>query len=285
MTTARAISLHSGRSSQVDSWLDAKHNTLWYYMSPKPRACFSQALLADLREFQLSTADMLKQEPHKVQYIVACSNVPGVFNLGGDLELFARCIRERDVESLREYAVSCIDVLYRNHRNLDRDVTSISLVQGDALGGGFEAAISSQVVIAERGSRMGFPEVLFNLFPGMGAYNLLARKLDGARAERMILSGQIYQAEELFDMGLVDVLADPGEGERAVYEYIRKEDRARNGFRGLRRSIDALNRITWEQLLQVVDIWVETAMSLTQRDLKMMQRLVARQYRKEERAA
>ena len=39
--------------------------------------------------------------------------------------------------------------------------------------------MTNDVIIAERGSRMGLPEVLFNLFPGMGAYSLLCRRLDG----------------------------------------------------------------------------------------------------------
>jgi len=52
--------------------------------------------------------------------------------------------------------------------NLFLPLTTISLAQGDALGGGFEAALSCSVIIAERRARFGFPEVMFNLFPGMG---------------------------------------------------------------------------------------------------------------------
>jgi DSF synthase len=59
--------------------------------------------------------------------------------------------------------------MYENIIHLDRDVTTIALVQGDALGGGFETALSSNVLIAERSAKLGFPEILFNLFPGMGA--------------------------------------------------------------------------------------------------------------------
>jgi DSF synthase len=47
-------------------------------------------------------------------------------------------------------------------------VITASLVQGRALGSGFECALASDVIVAETGARMGFPEVLFNLFPGMG---------------------------------------------------------------------------------------------------------------------
>ena len=44
-------------------------------------------------------------------------------------------------------------------------LTKIVLVQGDALGGGFECALASDVIVAEESAQMGLPEILFNLFP------------------------------------------------------------------------------------------------------------------------
>jgi DSF synthase len=183
------------------------------------------------------------------------------------------------------YGKSCIDALHANIRGFDSGVTTISLVQGDALGGGFETALSSDILIAEQGTKMGFPEILFNLFPGMGAYALLSRKLDAKRAERIILSGKLYSAEELYDMGLVDVLAAPNAGEAAVQEYVKREERARNGYQALRKLRDAVNPITYEELRQSVEIWVDAALNLRDRDLKMMERLVLRQEQVDARAA
>lgn len=68
--------------------------------------------------------------------------------------------------------------------HFDTDLTTVSLIQGDALGGGFEASLSSNLIIAERGVKMGLPEVIFNLFPGMGAYSILSRKVGAATAEK-----------------------------------------------------------------------------------------------------
>jgi DSF synthase len=96
----------------------------------------------------------------------------------------------------------------------------------------------------------------------------------------MILSGNVYQAQELYEMGLVDILVEDGEGEMAVYEYIRRENRARNGFRAFRRVRDYANPITLEELMAIVDAWVEAALRLGPRDLRMMERLVARQHHK-----
>jgi DSF synthase len=56
--------------------------------------------------------------------------------------------------------------MYRRITNFrSPTMTTISLVQGDALGGGFEAALTSDVIIAEESAQMGLPEILFNLFP------------------------------------------------------------------------------------------------------------------------
>ena len=99
-------------------------------------------------------------------------------------------------------------------------------MQGDALGGGFECALSSSVLIAEEDARMGFPEILFNLFPGMGAYSFLSRKVGRRITEELITSGAIYTARELYDLGVVDVITPTGTGEAAVESFVRKHARA-----------------------------------------------------------
>ncbi|MEE4331858.1 MAG: crotonase/enoyl-CoA hydratase family protein, partial [Wenzhouxiangella sp.] len=196
--------------------------------------------------------------------------------------MFRELVETGNRAGLQLYARRCIDALHANIRHFNRDITTISLVQGDALGGGFETAMSSDVLIAEKGSKLGLPEVLFNLFPGMGAYSLLSRKLNPAQAERFILSGTLYSAEELYDMGIVDVLADPGEGEMAVYDYVKRENRARNGFRAVRGVRALVNPVTYQELLEITELWVEAALRLESRDLRMMERLVARQSQKAE---
>lgn len=269
--------------SALKTHIDRKHECAWCYMDAAPRPCFTEELLEDLKNWGHFVGQ--RAETSGISYHVLASKRDGVFNLGGDLELFIRSIKQGDRDGLRRYAQDCIDVLWTNLSHCGADVTTISLVQGEALGGGFESALSSDVLIAEKGSRMGFPEILFNLFPGMGAYSLLSRKLDPKRAEQMILSGKIYSAEELFEMGIVDALVEPGEGEMAVYDYIKRENRARNGFRAMRKVRETVNPITYDELVSIVEIWVDAAMRLEKRDLRMMKRLVAHQTHKQEAAA
>jgi DSF synthase len=205
--------------------------------------------------------------------------VKRVFNLGGDLELFRTAIQAGNRSRLVAYGQRCIDNLYLWHRNCDLDLTTIALVEGDALGGGFEAALSASVLIAEEGSRLGFPEVLFNLFPGMGAFSFLQRKVGRRIATELITSGDLYTGRQLWEMGVVDVLAPDGEGELALYKFVKKHARNGNGRRGFERGTLEVNVVDRGELERVVEIWADTALRLTDRDLKMMERLVRAQDR------
>ena len=60
---------------------------------------------------------------------------------------------------------------------MDLPILTVALIQGDAVGGGFEAMLTDDIVIAEQGAKFGLPEILFNLFPGMGGYSFLRRKV------------------------------------------------------------------------------------------------------------
>ncbi len=128
-------------------------------------------------------------------------------------------IREGDRDGLFDYARTCIDILHASATGYGLPITTIALVQGEALGGGFEAALSANILIAERGARFGFPETVFGLFPGMGAFSFLARRVAPALAKRIIVSGKVYTAEELYQLGIVDQVVADGEGEESVRAF------------------------------------------------------------------
>ena len=254
----------------------AKDNRLaWYYMDARPRPCCTPTLISEFQEWydELENSSYLAD----VRYIALASKVPGIFNLGVDLNLCIELIRNGDKDGLMHYATSCIDTLFRHHTHIGKDLTTITLVQGDALGGGMEFAISGDVLIAERSAKMGMPEILFNLFPGMGAYSLLSRKVGSVQAERMILGGCLYSAEQLHEMGIVDVLAEDGQGEQAVLDYIHKEERAGNGYQAFRQAKQYCNPVTYAELENITSAWVDAALRLEEKNLRMMERLVSRQ--------
>ena len=272
------------QSNQLETRFEPEFGVLWGLMNPKPRPTFNPLLLAELRGY----VDSIIQPnghiwhegvDHTIKYAVIASKVPGVFNLGGDLSLFRQAIAEHDREMLVQYGRKCVDNLFPWSRNCELPLTTIALVQGDALGGGFECALSASVLIAEESVRMGFPEILFNLFPGMGAYSFLARKVGRRITDELVTSGNIYTARQLFDMGVVDVLAPDGGGESALYSFVRKHARAPNGRRALEMVRREVEVVTHDELMRVVGIWADAALRLTERDLRMMERLVRAQSR------
>lgn len=270
--------------SQLTTYYDEHHQIAWGYMHSEPRPCFTSTLLGELTSWWKGIRSRLDHpETADTRYIVLASSHADIYNLGGDLNLFRKLIIEREHDKLLHYAHACIEALYLNAMHLSRpQVKTITLVQGDALGGGFECALSGNVLIAERGAKMGFPEILFNLFPGMGAMSLLGRKIGYQAAEKIILSGKLYSAEELFTLGVVDVLAEKGEGELAVYEFVRKESKQRNGAFALRAAREIAQPIVYDELVRIAELWVDAALGLEMKDLRMMERLVMRQNAKVE---
>lgn len=264
--------------SQLKTHYDSKYKIGWFLMKGEPRPCFTPTLLNDLNSYLNNVkAEMAYSSNEKYDYLVVGSDVDGIFNLGGDLNLFRSLIQEKNREGLFSYAVQCIDILYQNMHHFDLDLTTVSLIQGDALGGGFEAALSSNLIIAERGIKLGLPEVLFNLFPGMGAYSILSRKIGAVAAQKMILSGKLYKAEELYEMGVIDILAEKGEGEMALYKHIKAANRAPNSYKAMAKVKDICQQIPYEELIDIAHVWADAALNLSTRDLRMMERLVARQ--------
>ena len=283
--TAEIRALHQADYSHIQVRFDPEYGVCWAHMNATPRPCFSVQLLSELRIYLdaiIASHSGKTAEKARVRYGVLASKTAGVFNLGGDLALFRLFIERQDRDGLVKYGKSCVDNLYPWHRNCDLPMTSIALVQGDALGGGFEAALSASVLIAEESSRMGFPEILFNLFPGMGAFSFLSRKVGRKTAEELIVSGTVYSARQLYDMGIVHVITPDGTGEQAVYSYVRRHSKNANGRQGFERARNEVDPIARDELMRVVNVWADTALRLSERDLRMMERLVRAQQRSTE---
>jgi len=272
------------RFENLEVELDPHSRIYWAFMKPQAQPSFTLGLLDDMREMQERIRHMFAEraaEPTQpFDYLVFASRMPGIYNLGGDLRHFAERIRARDRASMRSYAHLCIETIWRNAHAFHVPVITMALVQGDALGGGFECALSYDLLVAERSAKLGLPEILFNLFPGMGAYSFLSRRMDAVRTERMIMSGRLYTAEELYDMGVVDVLAEDGQGEAAVLEYVERHARKHNAHRAIYQARRRVNPVTREELFDVVDIWVDAALNLGEADLRKMLRLAAAQDRR-----
>ena len=87
-------------------------------------------------------------------------------------------------------------------QDLDRPV--IAAVNGFALGGGTEIALACDFIYASENARFGFPEVTLGIFPGFGGTQRLPRLIGKGRAKELILTGKMVNAQEAFQMGIVN---------------------------------------------------------------------------------
>jgi DSF synthase len=262
--------------TQISFDYKQEDRTLWVALKPD-RPCYTLSMLQELNDFHSKMRHHFTGQDYTctdtLHFLVWKSDIPGIFNLGGDLPLFIETIRSGDREKLRSYAYSCVEAVFNNYDNFGLPIINVALVQGDALGGGFESVLSSSVVIAEKSTQFGLPEVIFNMFPGMGAFSLLMRRLNAAKAEQMILNGRICSAAELQDIGLVDIIADDGDGEKAVNAYIKRHRKSYLSISSIHRVRKTVFPMTLSELRDVTDIWVETAFKVSDFDLKKMERL------------
>jgi len=262
---------------QLEVNCDAQAGALWTFMRPRGRPSYNPDFLEDFHAWQRGIAAMFADRPEDIHYLLLGSCTPGVFSLGGDLHHFLSKIHARDRQALVAYGESCVRILDRNMATLGLPMITIGLAQGDALGGGLESLLSFNVIIAERGVKFGFPETMFGLFPGMGAYSLVARRVGSAFAEEMMLTGRIYSADEMKEVGLVHMVVEPGQGIEAARDYMQRNKRRHVGARAVFKVGHVVNPVNLEELDRIVQIWADACLQLRDRDLKVMQRLVSAQ--------
>jgi len=253
-------------------------------MRPSPRPCFNPAFLEESKVFEGRIEQHQGWFLHdgqecRIENAVYGSAIPGVFNLGGDLSMFVQAILRKDRSTLTYYGRLCVDNMYRRMTGYNAQIMTYTLLQGRAFGGGFECALASECIIAEKSATVSLPEVLFNMFPGMGALSLLARRIGLRKAEDVIMSGRVYTAREMYDMGVVDELAEDGAGLETARLMIKSRQRRKNAYRAMSDAKREVMPVDHAEMRAVVDVWVDAALKLETRDLRMMARLARAQDR------
>jgi DSF synthase len=284
-TAARVSDVSGSGYQELDVLVDPETRSLWCYMHPRRTPSITPSILYDFLDLhaEIAAGSFVAGAPGcnvPLEYCVQASRVSGIFNLGGDLEFMIECVRTGDRESLRTYAYNCVQVVFNMAMGFNRDIISIALVEGDALGGGFEGALGCNYIVAERRARFGFPEILFNCFPGMGAYSFLARRAGPVLAEKMMQNAKIYTAAEMYEMGIVNQLADDSRGKEVVLDYIKAGSPSYAQRKAICKIRRCVNPIELNELRKITDIWVDMALQLSSSDLKKMQRFAAAQVRR-----
>ncbi|MBZ3799322.1 crotonase/enoyl-CoA hydratase family protein [Leclercia adecarboxylata] len=260
----------SARFTQLAGYYEEERRTVWMMLRAQPRPCFNHALIEEI----MNLSWLVRQSGFDVDFWVTGSLVPDMYNTGGDLRFFVDCIENGRREALRAYARACVDCVHAASRGFDTGAITLSMVEGSALGGGFEAALAHHFLLAQRDARLGFPEIAFNLFPGMGGYSLVARRSGMKLAEELIYKGESHTAEWYEQQGLVDVLFEPGQGYVATRTFIDTLQPKMNGVRAMLRARQRVMQLPRSELMDITEDWVEAAFCLQPKDVAYMQRLV-----------
>jgi DSF synthase len=259
--------------------------TFWIEVNPDAETGLSNVTTSLLQEFRgvidliqnRSSASPYQAPDESIRYVIVKSNDEEYFSQGGDLSYFRQCMQQGDAANLYAYSKQCLDLLNSFHSLLDEHVTTIALVQGRALGGGFELAMSADCIVAEEHSTFAFPEIMFGLFPCTGAMGLLSNHVSPKQAQKMMTETKIYTAEELHGLGIVDVVCKKGEGEKAVEDYIVNHSKRMNARLKIQASRRRMSSLDYNEGLRIVGDWVELAMKLTAEERRTLDMLIMMQ--------
>lgn len=178
------------------------------------------------------------------------------FCVGADL-------KERAGFSLEDFHANRKQIrgLFESLRQVPQPV--VAAVFGFALGGGFELALSCDLIVADRDTKLGLPEARVGLLPAGGGTQLLTRKLGTSRAKDMIFRGRRIDAAHAEELGLVAVVSEFGGAESAAMALARDICRSSPvAVRAAKRSIDAALGVPIEDGIEIEnDSWKEVISS------------------------
>ena len=151
---------------------------------------------------------------------------------------------------------------------LDLPVPAIAAVDGFALGGGFELALSCDLVVAGDGAVVGLPEVSVGVIPGGGGTQLLVRRVGWSRAARAIFTAARLPAREALELGAVDEVVAAGTARERALELARTiAANSPVGLRNAKRAMRLGADVGLDAGLEIEDgCWRATAFSGDRRE-------------------
>ncbi len=186
----------------MNNWTDVKLNdNIGYLILDRAPA---NAINRQFVEEMLNRFDELSNDS-RCDIIVISSGLPKFFAAGADIDMILKFSRSESEETTRFFQNSF------NKIAQSRKLT-IAAINGFALGGGFELALSCDYRIAAEGKYvLGLPETTLGIIPGAGGTQRLSRLIGAHNAFKMIAAGQSVTAKEALGMGIVDKISSEGE--------------------------------------------------------------------------
>lgn len=244
------------------------------------RRVFSIAMVGELMALldMIESAESEYPELHKALIIMGLEN-SGLFNLGGDLALFAD-ISQYSKEKIETVTLMYAKSAYRWDHLYQKNIITIAVVNGDAYGGGLEVAMGAGYSIAEDGYLGGFPEASLGFVPNAGAVEILARKIGADRAIRIISDAKIYSTKELYEIGMVDEIVEQGKGLTTAIKRVNLERRSQKLYSTMHYIKNKIAPLDEQSFIDTALTWNVLLSELTPYHIKKIYRVVALQEKK-----
>lgn len=254
---------------------DPIYRAIWCTIRSTETPVFSLSLLKNIRSLQDIIAQFCSEIPNKKpRYLIWTTDSTKVFNLGLDLSYIHQQVMSRDEKSLHDYIQICIDVFYINLMKLDIDsLITISLIRGKAYGGGFEAALTTDIIVTESNAKCCFPEVKYHLLPSFGTLKMLLRKYPPPAIQSLIFHGRKIRLHDLKESGFIESIVNEGEGEKYIRDKISEIHARHELFSHLFNAKNTNIIITYKELDEFRNNWVKTILHLKPNDLRRLERL------------
>ena len=152
---------------------------------------------------ELNNAILLAEKDNNTRCIIITGSGDKAFVAGADIKEFAEFTTKEGENLSRRGQELLFDLLEK------LKTPSIAAINGFALGGGLELAMSCHVRLASDNAKMGLPEVSLGVIPGYGGTQRLAHLVGKGKAIEMIVTAQMIGALEAKDLGLVNHVCSP----------------------------------------------------------------------------
>jgi len=170
--------------------------SLFEINKPDTKNALSRKLIEDLKDAINQT-----RTDNDCRVVILRSKIPGVFCAGADLKERIN-MTKNDTENFVCLLRDTFDELYH------LPVPVIACIDGPALGGGCEIALSCDIRVATKSSLLGLPETSLAIIPGAGGTQKLARIVGIAKAKELIYTGKRLTAEEAKQIGLINYVEE-----------------------------------------------------------------------------
>ncbi len=218
----------------------------------QPNNEIGSATLEELERF----VEALQAAEGQACAVIIHSTLPSGFSAGADLRELYRRMQELPQA---ERVAGLRDFLKRIHKVMNAldasPLTTIAAVHGVTFGGGFELALTCDLIIADKMARFCFPELRLGLIPGFGGIPRLKRDLGNALVRDLLLTGRSINATRAHAVGLVSQVTAEGQAlevARATAAQIKKFDRATSAA-----AKKFIKPVPHEELKQEIEIFCD----------------------------